>query len=125
MNGFEQTKHRWNAQIMTETQVKQPSNTITGLGQRLRRARKERGFSQEVIAAPFFTKSYISALEREKVRPSLKALQHIANQLGIPMHELLAPSASEGAVSLEQLAADFADQLDQAEWLINAGQGGS
>jgi transcriptional regulator with XRE-family HTH domain len=35
------------------------------LGARLRAARKARGLTQEALAGPEFTKSYVSAVERE------------------------------------------------------------
>src|SRR6476661_1735082 len=60
------------------------------LGQRLRQARRQRGLTQDAIAQPEFTKSYVSAVERGKARPSLKALELMARRLGIPMSELLA-----------------------------------
>ena len=38
---------------------------LDALGQRLRAARRERKLSQEALAQPEFTKSYISAVEGE------------------------------------------------------------
>ena len=49
------------------------TNPLSTLGDRLRQARLGRGMSQEALAQPEFTKSYVSAVERGKARPSLKA----------------------------------------------------
>lgn len=77
--------------------------------------------SQDAIAKPHFTKSYISAVERNKVRPSLKALNYIAHQLGIPLHELLAqPVPLDETADLEAVEDEVAYQLSQADWLIAA-----
>lgn len=67
----------------------QPTSPLTGLGERLRAARKERNLSQEKLAQPEFTKSYVSAVERGKARPSLKALELMAGRLGLSVSELL------------------------------------
>jgi transcriptional regulator with XRE-family HTH domain len=60
-------------------------NPLATLGERLRQARLERGLSQDALAQPEFTKSYVSAVERGKARPSLKALELMARRLGIPL----------------------------------------
>jgi transcriptional regulator with XRE-family HTH domain len=68
----------------------QPTNNgKETLGTRLRNLRLELNLSQDRLAAGRFTKSYISALERDKVRPSLKALIFIAERLGTTPADLL------------------------------------
>lgn len=54
------------------------------IGQRIRRARLERGMSQADVAGDRFTKAYISALETGGALPSMHALEHIAAQLRLP-----------------------------------------
>ena len=51
----------------------EPNKTeaLTRLGARLREARRARKLTQEAVAQPEFTKSYISAIERGRARPSL------------------------------------------------------
>jgi tetratricopeptide (TPR) repeat protein len=96
------------------------ASALTALGQRLRQARRERGMSQEALAAPEFTKSYVSAVERGKARPSLKALDLMSRRLGVPMNELLAaPPPPAGALDLPALEAEFLYELEQARVLIN------
>jgi tetratricopeptide (TPR) repeat protein len=59
------------------------------LGEKIRRARKQRGVTQGALAAGDVSVSFISMLERDKVRPSLSTLRLLAGRLNIPMHELL------------------------------------
>src|SRR5213592_2268534 len=93
-----------------------PGSTLNTLGQRLREARKERSMSQEQLAQPEFTKSYVSAVERGKARPSLKALELMSRRLNLPMTELLAAPVPEiEAPDLPALGAQLAWQLDRAE----------
>ncbi len=99
-------------------------NPLTGLGQRLREARHRLGLTQDDVAQPEFTKSYVSAVERGKARPSLKALELMSRRLGIPMPEALAvaPEAVD-TIDLAALAEDVEYQLDGARRAIDTGQG--
>src|SRR5213078_4634772 len=58
------------------------SVSLSILGQRIRAARKGLGMTQQELAAPLFGKAYVSAIERGAVRPSLKALEFLAERLG-------------------------------------------
>ena len=101
-----------------------PDNPLTGLGQRLREARHRLGLTQDDVAQPEFTKSYVSAVERGKARPSLKALELMSRRLGIPMPELLAvaPEAVD-TLDLAAIEEDVEYQLDCARRAIDTGQG--
>lgn len=95
-------------------------SSLSTLGQRLRQARLQRGLSQEALAQPEFTKSYVSAVERGKARPSLKALELMSRRLDIPMSELLSiPQSSEDTPDLTLLEKEFTYQLDYANRLID------
>lgn len=63
------------------------------LGQRIRQLRTRRGFTQQDLAGDDYSKSYISAIEQGKTRPSLEALQRLASRLEIPAGNLLDPDA--------------------------------
>jgi tetratricopeptide (TPR) repeat protein len=89
------------------------------LGQRLRQARRQRGLTQEALAAPEFTKSYVSAVERGRARPSLKALELLAQRLQTPVAELLAAPASTRDLDRAALEEDFIYQLDCARRAID------
>ena len=57
------------------------------LGRRIRERRREIGLTQSELAAPF-TKSYLSAVERGRTLPSLRALWLIAGRLGTGVGDL-------------------------------------
>ncbi len=63
------------------------------LGQRIRQMRTRRGLTQQDLAGEDYSKSYISAIEQGKTRPSLEALQRIASRLEMPAGMLLDPDA--------------------------------
>jgi transcriptional regulator with XRE-family HTH domain len=56
---------------------------VSGVGARLRALRIEAELSQAEVGAPYYTRAYVSAVELEKVQPSLKALAHFASRLGV------------------------------------------
>src|SRR5260370_9997568 len=59
------------------------------LGQRLRRARLARNLTQGEVARNQFSVSYVSAVERGQIRPSLGALEKLAERLQVPLTDLL------------------------------------
>ncbi len=94
-------------------------NTLAALGMRIRKARLERGMTQEVLAGPEFTKGYVSALERGAVRPSLKALDVFARRLNIPIADfLVARLDTETPPEVDALQEDLTYQFNYAKMLI-------
>ncbi len=71
------------------------------LGSRVRLARKRLGLSQQELAGPQYVASYISAIERDKIHPSLKALELIAKRLGEPVEYFLYGGYGSGALNSE------------------------
>lgn len=59
------------------------------IGARLRRERQRAGLTQAQVAEGRYTKAYISALENGLVKPSMAALNFIAERLGVPLTRLL------------------------------------
>lgn len=59
------------------------ANEIESIGQRLRRLRTERGFSQRELSAPGVSYAYISRIEAGARQPSVKALRMLARKLGV------------------------------------------
>jgi len=55
-----------------------------GVGARIRAARLDRKYTQSQLAGTDFSISYISAIERGQIQPSLRALEIIAQRLGLP-----------------------------------------
>jgi tetratricopeptide (TPR) repeat protein len=59
------------------------------VGEKLRAARIAQRFTQSQLAAPDFSVSYISAIERGQIHPSLRALEILAARLGLSSTQLL------------------------------------
>src|ERR1700730_14056104 len=59
------------------------------VGARLRAERLAQKKTQNQLAAPDFSVSYISAIERGQIHPSLRALEILASRLGLTATELL------------------------------------
>jgi tetratricopeptide (TPR) repeat protein len=67
------------------------------LGSRLRQARLAANITQAEVAKDLFSVSYVSAVERDMIRPSLGALEKLSDRLNIPMSELLRDDDDGGA----------------------------
>jgi tetratricopeptide (TPR) repeat protein len=59
------------------------------VGKNIREVRVKLELTQAQLAAPEFSISYISAIERGKIRPSLRALSVLAKRLDVPLTFLL------------------------------------
>src|SRR3984893_14142204 len=59
------------------------------VGARLKEARLAKKYTQSQLAAGDFSVSYISAIERGQIHPSLRALEILASRLGLTATELL------------------------------------
>jgi HTH-type transcriptional regulator, quorum sensing regulator NprR len=59
------------------------------VGSNIREVRTRLSLTQSQLASPEFSISYISAIERGKIRPSLKALSILAKRLDVPLTFLL------------------------------------
>lgn len=58
---------------------------MSSVGKQIKLARKEIGMSQRSLAGDTFTGSYICQIEASKTRPSLKALEYMAQKLNKPI----------------------------------------
>ena len=65
------------------------------VGVRLRAARLARKLTQSQLAQPDFSVSYISAIERGQIQPSLRALEIFAQRLSISSVDLLAKQTGQ------------------------------
>jgi transcriptional regulator with XRE-family HTH domain len=105
-----------------------PSARRVILGERLRAARYAANLTQQDLAEGTFSKSYISAVERSKMTPSLAALRLLAGRLGVSLayllgeEDLAVPTEREGAAgSTQERPPDedqFARRLDEARQFL-------
>lgn len=72
-----------------------PSKIGKSVGEKLRAARIAQHYTQSQLAAPDFSVSYISAIERGQIHPSLRALEILANRLGLSSTQLLPSRAQQ------------------------------
>lgn len=106
-----------------EDTSKQSRPGTLGVGERIRSVRRQLGLTQEKLAAPEFTKGYVSALERGAVRPSLKALDVLARRLGVSIIDLLSARQEVGVEpELRALEEDLHYQFNYARMLIRSNQ---
>jgi len=75
-----------------------PNKIGKSVGEKIRAARVALHYTQGKLAAPDFSVSYISAIERGQIHPSLRALEILAGRLGLASTELLPkrPQQDEG-----------------------------
>jgi transcriptional regulator with XRE-family HTH domain len=97
------------------------------VGARLREARLAKNYTQSQLARPEFSVSYISAIERGQIQPSLRALQILADKLEINSIDLLpAPEPSAAESSLVEKRGQEEDQFEigllEAQLAIHQGQ---
>ncbi len=72
------------------------------VGARLRAARLAKKYTQNQLASPDFSVSYVSAIERGQIQPSLRALEILAQRLDLSTTDLLPTRAAlAGATMFE------------------------
>jgi tetratricopeptide (TPR) repeat protein len=88
------------------------ASVTSGLGDRVRAARRELGLSQAQLAGEELTKGFISQLESGQVRPSIRSLQLIAARLGKPLDYFIGDEslAVGKRVAFHRLAAEAASE---------------
>ena len=105
------------------------------VGANIRAMRLARKMTQSQLAKPDFSISYISAIERGQIQPSLRALAILAARLELPSTQLLTENAAEHAtndsmlsgsrrlnevIELELLEAEVAIQQDAIQEAIES-----
>src|SRR5437660_7875159 len=84
----------------------------------IRKLRRQRNITQTKLGAPRYSKSYVSAVEKNTIRPSPEALQFFAEQLGQPrgyFTALLDPPVGMQQADVRQEPHAIDDQIVQNE----------
>lgn len=95
--------------------------TPAALGDRIRDARRKLNMTQGELAGNDYSVSYISAIERNKIRPSLRALSWLADRLNVKLSDLLANEVSttnESATTVPVAEDDVQIAIAQAQIAI-------
>jgi transcriptional regulator with XRE-family HTH domain len=79
------------SEALTRSQARDPLSLR--VGSRIRDARKRAGLTQQALAGDRYTKAYVSALENGLIKPSVKALDYLAERLNTTPGWLLASDA--------------------------------
>src|SRR5438128_5234679 len=85
-----------------------------GVGQRLKRLRVARGFSQRDLSSPGVSYAYISRIEAGARTPSVKAIRQLATKLGVSVEYLETGAASPVERGVMDAGVDFGS-LTRAE----------
>ncbi|HLZ58574.1 MAG TPA: helix-turn-helix domain-containing protein [Ktedonosporobacter sp.] len=108
-----------------------PSKIGKSVGEKLRAARIAQHYTQSQLAAPDFSVSYISAIERGQIHPSLRALEILAGRLGLTSTQLLptrTQQQEDHQASPLSLAERDDDEIEftllEAQILIRQGEAG-
>lgn len=102
------------------------------IGERMRAARIAANITQQELAGTTYSKSYISAVERGKMTPSLQVLLILAERLGVSLsyllgEEALNPAEEATSPALEEHEEHGPDEtqatlLSEAEQLLRQGR---
>lgn len=83
------------------------------VGAKLKEARLAKKYTQSQLAGNDFSVSYISAIERGQIHPSLRALEIFAMRLGLSSRDLLIPQSPGGAAATStRKGLSSADEID-------------
>ena len=83
------------------------------VGAKLKEARLAKKYTQSNLAGNDFSVSYISAIERGQIHPSLRALEIFAMRLGLTSKDLLTPQSPGGAAATStRKGLSSADEID-------------
>jgi tetratricopeptide (TPR) repeat protein len=87
------------------------------VGAKLREARLAKKYTQSQLAGPDFSVSYISAIERGQIHPSLRALEIFAGRLGLSSKDLLASQPQKGKNGVSGFES-LTGEIEETEWQL-------
>lgn len=90
------------------------------VGARLRAARLAKKYTQNQLARPDFSVSYISAIERGQIQPSLRALEILARRLEVSTTELLPSQAAVVGASPAEIGLESVGNEEREAALLEA-----
>ena len=90
------------------------------VGAKLKEARLAKKYTQSQLAGTDFSVSYISAIERGQIHPSLRALEIFAMRLGLSSKDLLIPQSPGGAAATSTKKG--LSSSDEIDWRVLTAQ---
>lgn len=98
-----------------------PNTMLPILGERLKRARKDRGLTQEQLAerAGLSTR-HIAKIEKGDVNPSFEVLSTLVKTLGVSFDAIFDPASEQVETELQEIAGLYRACTEQGQRLILA-----
>src|SRR6266581_7703995 len=103
--------------MMSDLTHQQMGQTV---GAKLRAARLAKKFTQSQLAHPDFSVSYVSAIERGQINPSLRALEIFAQRLGLSSTDLLSKETGQALQGFSEKDAAHENKQDIELQLLEA-----
>ncbi len=95
-----------------------PNKIGKSVGERIRIARVALHYTQSQLAHPDFSVSYISAIERGQIHPSLRALEILAGRLGLSSTELLPKRSQQNNQQVSTTPSQPEREEDEGDTLL-------
>src|SRR6266404_1846224 len=111
-----QLTNRWQPARMGQMRLDSLPAAGETIGERLKRLRLERGFSQRELAAPGVSYAYISRIEAGTRQPSVKALRRLAVKLNVSADYLERGSDLDPEAERELRLSDLELAIRLGEW---------
>src|SRR5438445_7276784 len=90
------------------------------VGAKIRAARQAKKYTQSQLAQPDFSVSYVSAIERGQIHPSLRALEIFAQRLGLSSSDLLSKQTGQALQGFSEKDAAHENKRDIELQLLEA-----
>lgn len=85
---------------------------MASLGTKIRLRRQELGLSQQKLLAGGYSEAYLSRVERDQMQPSQDFLMYLAEQLGLPITDLIEEISDKADASGKY-------SKEEQEWVLN------
>ena len=98
-----------------------PKNGLPVLGERLKKARKDRGLTQEQLAERSgLSTRHIAKIEKGDVNPSFEVLSTLVKTLGVSFDAIFDPASEQVKAELQEIADLYRACPEQGQRLILA-----
>lgn len=98
-----------------------PDNDLSVLGKRLRKVRKERGFTQERLSeASGVSVRHIAKIEKGVINPSYEILSALVTAMGVTFDAILSPTTEQEDAEIQEIIGLYKACPDDGRRLILA-----
>jgi len=98
-----------------------PNNDLPVLGERLKKARKDRGLTQEQLAERSgLSTRHIAKIEKGDVNPSFEVLSTLVKTLGVSFDAIFDPAGEQVEAELQEIAGLYRACSEEGRQLVLA-----